>query len=492
MKKIFKLLPVALGLIALASCSSDDLFNEGGAVAQIETQGDAANVGVEDLYSTGITRSAHTASKALKWVTGDQFRIYDAELSKFDTYEFSHETSAFTRKYTTQRVANDAITYAVFPGENVSWTNFDEATGDVKDVMTIPEAITYNGSTEKNFDGTLAYVSNLPMTGAAQYDATYGAKVPQMKYMTAVLAVTLDNVQSKATWLKLSADKPLSGNFEAVLKDEAVLTKSADAATIVAPKNYIYVNIADAPRSRAIVYLPVIVDTYTTLKVEYTTDGAASTTATVASDDATASWTWIEIKDFVGSATSFTTTRGGSKQANSVLDAAFDFKLDTHTPEALTTVLSDRRSVTGSLNLNIDYLQFSEDESNTDAKWYTIKVPNMAADEVHIKMPNGIDNKTKNRSKLVIADADATNPYTGKIIFDLSDGTTAATVDNGLGTSLAIDVNLLNADVELVGNYAATNLGIKNAKSLKFGDGTVATTVDGTVTTNQAASGCPV
>lgn len=482
MKKIFKLLPVALGLIALASCSSDDLFNEGGAVAQIETQGDAANVGVEDLYSTGITRSAHTASKALKWVTGDQFRIYDAELSKFDTYEFSAETSAFTRKYTTQRVANDAITYAVFPGENVSWTNFDESNGEVKVVMTIPTVITYNGSSEKNFDGTLAYVSNLPMTGAAQYDETYGAKVPQMKYMTAVLAVTLDNAQSKATWLKLSADKPLSGNFEAVLKDEAVLTKSADAATIVAPKNYIYVNIADAPRSRAIVYLPVIVDTYTSLKVEYTTADSYTIANIESTDNPTSGSSpiaWTPIKDFVGSATSFTTTRGGSKQANSVLDAAFDFKLDTHTPEALTTVLSDRRDVTGALNLNIDYLEFSKAGSESpDAKWYTIKVPNMKADEVHIKMPTGIKNDTKNRSKLVIADADATNPYTGKIIFDLE---STGAITNGTN-KLEVEVNLKEAAIDMVGDWSDADGGItfKAANNITFGDGTTATKLNET------------
>lgn len=485
MKKIFKLLPVALGLIALASCSSDDLFNEGEAVAQIESQGDAANVGIEDLYSTGIMRSAHTASKALKWVTGDQFRIYDAELSKFDTYEFSAETGAFTRKYTTaQRVANDDITYAVFPGENVSWTNFNESNGEVKVVMTIPEAITYNGSTEKNFDGTLAYVSNLPMTGAAQYDATYGAKVPVMKYMTAVLAVKLDNVQSKATWLKLSANKPLSGNFEAVLKDEAVLVESADAATIVAPKNHIYVNIANAPRSRAIVYLPVIVDTYTTLKVQYTTDGATSTTATVASDDAGASWTWYDIKEFAtGSPASITTTRGGSKLPNSVLDAAFDFKLDTHTPEALTTVLSDRRDVTGSLNLNIDYLQFSKSETaSTDAQWYTIKVPNMAADEIHIKMPNGIKNgdsaPDNNRSKLVIADADATSPYTGKIILDLE---STGAITNGTN-KLEVEVNLKEAAIDMVGDWSDADGGItfKAANNITFGDGTTTTTLNET------------
>ena len=481
MKKIFKLLPVALGLIALASCSSDDLFNEGGAVAQIETQGDAANVGVEDLYSTGITRSAHTASKALKWVTGDQFRIYDAELSKFDTYEFSAETSAFTRKYTTQRVANDAITYAVFPGENVSWTNFDEATGDVKVVMTIPTFITYNGNSEKNFDGTLAYVSNLPMTGAAQYDETYGAKVPQMKYMTAVLAVTLDNAQSKATWLKLSADKPLSGNFEAVLKDEAVLTKSADAATIVEPKNYIYVNIADAPRSRAIVYLPVIVDTYESLKVEYTTADSYTVETIEAADTSDPSqFQWKTIKNFATPESPITTTRGGSKQANSVLDAAFDFQLDTHTPEALTTVLSDRRDVTGALNLNIDYLQFSKTETeSSDAKWYTIKVPNMKADEVHIKMPTGIDNNTKNRSKLVIADADATNPYTGKIILDLESATTGINNDVS-GTALSIEVNLKEAAIDMVGDWNdAKNFTLTKARAFQIGDGATTTTFNG-------------
>ena len=480
MNKIFKFIPIALGLVAMASCTNDDFLGEKSAVLS-EAGGDAVNVTVEDLYPN--MRSAHTASKGLKWVDGDQFRVYDAELSKYDTYEYTNATSAYTRKYTTQRVANDDITRAVFPSNYVSWTNYDEATGDVKVVMTIPDKITYNGSSEKDYAGTLAYLSNIPMQGPASYDEEYGAKLgndtEKISYMTGIVAVTLDNVQTKATWLKLEADKAIAGSFEAIIEKGAVL-KEANDGVITTPTNAIYVNIANAPRSRAIVYLPVIAQTYGDLKVSFATEAAADPTTIVPAN-------WTEIKQFATGATpSVTVPRAGSV-ANSVLETAYNFQLDTHTPEALTTVLSDRRDVTGELVLNIDYLQFSKDETtSTDAQWYTIKVPNMKADVLRIQMPNGIDNNTNNRKKLVIADADDSDPYTGKVILDLTNTGTITIGTNDLG----VEVNLDQADVTLAGDWSNADGGITVTKASAFniGDGNVTTTINDAVTLTAIAN----
>lgn len=476
MNKIFKFIPIALGLVAMASCTNDDFLGEKSAVLS-EAGGDAANVTVEDLYPN--MRSAHTASKGLKWVDGDQFRVYDAELSKYDTYEYTNATSAYTRKYTTQRVADDAISRAVFPSNYVSWTNYDEATGDVKVVMTIPDKITYNGSSEKDYAGTLAYLSNIPMQGPASYDEEYGAKLgndtEKISYMTGIVAVTLDNVQTKATWLKLEADKAIAGSFEATIEKGAVL-KEANDGVITTPTKAIYVNIANAPRSRAIVYLPVIAQTYGDLTVSFATDEVADPTTI-----APASWELI--KQFAtGTPASVTVPRAGSV-SGSVLETAYNFQLDTHTPEALTTVLSDRRDVTGELVLNIDYLQFSKDETtSTDAQWYTIKVPNMKADVLRIQMPNGIDNNTNNRKKLVIADADDSNPYTGKVVLDLTDAATGK-ITNGTN-DLGVEVNLEKADVTLAGDWSNADGGITVTKASAFniGDGNVTTTIDDPVT----------
>lgn len=481
MNKIFKFIPIALGLVAMASCTNDDFLGEKSAVLS-EAGGDAANVTVEDLYPN--MRSAHTASKGLKWVDGDQFRVYDAELSKYDTYEYTNATSAFTRKYTsTQRVANDDITRAVFPSNYVSWTNYNEATGDVKVVMTIPDKITYNGSSEKDYAGTLAYLSNIPMQGPASYDEEYGAKLgndtEKISYMTGIVAVTLDNVQTKATWLKLVADKAIAGSFEATIKKGAVLQEANDGV-ITTPTKAIYVNITNAPRSRAIVYLPVIAQTYGSLKVQYTTDAAVDA-------NGYPTGTFTDIKEFATGATpSVTVPRAGSVE-NSVLETAYNFQLDTHTPEALTTVLSDRRDVTGELVLNIDYLQFSKDETtSTDAQWYTIKVPNMKADVLRIQMPNGIDNNTNNRKKLVIADADDSNPYTGKVILDLTNTGTITTGTNDLG----VEVNLDQADVTLAGDWSNADGGITVTKASAFniGDGNVTTKIDDPVTLTAIAN----
>ena len=480
MKKIFKLLPVALGIVALASCSSDDLFNES-ASAQAEDLGEATNVVVEDLYSGEVTRSALTAGKVMKWCDNDRFRVYDSELAKFDTYKFTVATKAFSREFASQRVADDKITYAVFPGEKVSWASYDEATEDVKVVMTIPSVITYDGNTEKDFSGTLAYLSNIPMQGPATYDAQYqvhlGSSAQPIQYLTGIVAVTLDNVQTKATWLKLSADKAIAGAFEATLEADAVLKEAAADDVIKTPSKAIYVNIANAPRSRAIVYLPVIADNYTTLKVEYTTEGETETASTIEAKDAASPLTWNVIKDFVADPlVGVDVPRAGSVK-NSVLEANYDFQLDTHTPEALTTVLSDRKDVTGTLNLNVDYLQYST--TTADPKWYTIKVPNMKADVVNIKMPNGIDNTTNTQAKLVIADADNAHPYTGKIVLDLTDATTGKL---DATNKQDIEVNLTQAEVVFVGDWSnAKNFTLTKSRVLTIGDGKTTTAFNGNV-----------
>lgn len=482
MKKNFKFTSVALGLLVLASCSNEEDFFSNEAVAS-QTSGDAVNVVVEDLYPG--TRSAHTASKGIKWIAGDQMRIYDAELSKYDTYEYDG-TSKYSRKYATQRVANENITYAVFPGNLVSWTNFDEGTADVKAVMTLPDKIVYNGSSEKDFSGTLAYLSNIPMQGAAEYSATYGANMPSMKYMTGIVAITLDNVQSKATWLKLEAGATeyLAGSFEATLTDATpILAPTAESDVIKTPSNVVYVNITNAPRSRAIVYLPVIAQTYNDLAVSYTTDAAVD-----ANGYPTGAFTVI--KDFAPAAATVTVPRAGSV-SNSVLEANYDFQLDTHTPEALSTVLSDRASVTGTLNLNIDYLEFSVDEgTSTDAKWFTIKVPNMKADVVNIKMPTGIKNDVLERSQLVIADADDSNPFTGTIVLDLGN---AGTIQNNT-TDLGVTANLDKATLTLVGDWSDADGGITVTKANAFiiGDGTTATTIDDALTLTEITSSMTV
>ena len=462
MKNLFKLVPVALGLIAMASCSNDDIF-EGKTAVQQNIAGDAVNVTVEDLYPA--TRSAHTASKALKWTANDEFRVYNADLSKFNTWKYDG-TSKFVKKNAS--AADVTPAYAVFPANEVSWTSYDEVSGKVKVVMTLPDQITYDGNSEIDFNGTIAYLSNLPMQGVAQTDETYGVKMPKMQYMTGIVAITLDNVQTKATWLKVTADKNIAGSFVATLEADTKLVEAAAEDVIKTPTNILYVNVKNAPKSRAILYLPIIAQTYNTLTVEYTTEDVA-TPAEVGA------WEANKIKDFAPGAETVTVPRGGSV-TGSVLEANYDFQLDTHTPEALTTVFSDRRDVTGTLNLNIDYLEYSvAAAASADAKWKTIKVANMAADVVHVKMPNGIKNTPTIQDKLVIADADATKPFAGKIIFDLTSEATGI-LD---GTNKQdIEINLANAEVELVGDWSnAKSITVTKARKVVFGDGTTVTNI---------------
>lgn len=232
MKGIFKLFPVALALVALASCSSDDLTGDN--VAQVEFDPSKLYVTVEN-YGEDITRAgweAHpnaaktTLTKALFFQNGDQLKVYDEktnwrpQLWEYEgtanvTYTGSAgvaggESSIFTLKSTnakTQYVNG----YGVFPAalgefknENRSRMEFDLSPLKKMDYKT-------GASTKWAEDGKAYYVAYLPMWGVAKESAM------TMKYLTGILridmnlfpAITGANAATQTRYLVVVGDKQL-------------------------------------------------------------------------------------------------------------------------------------------------------------------------------------------------------------------------------------------------------------------------------------------
>lgn len=209
MKGILKLFPAALAVVALASCSNDDLLDKNGSQA---VNGKTMEATIEDF--TVMTRAAFAENKdddgkltarALVWNAGDSYKVY-GELATPDKYTLQNaydgkKTGTFdlmTDDYNTEPA------FAVFPYDKVeadrasskltvSLTDWTYATAEVKE----------DGYNQGGF------VSNVPMYGVCDEagDAAFG-------YMTGILRVDLSALPKKMTRLIVVTERPLTGTFE--------------------------------------------------------------------------------------------------------------------------------------------------------------------------------------------------------------------------------------------------------------------------------------
>lgn len=286
MKRLIKLFPVALGLLALASCSNDEFA--GGEYAQVGRQQLIANL--EAPNEAGTRAAFVPGTMSALWQKGDQFRVYDANLQKYDIYEC--DGSAIALKGSSAKV--EAHAKALFPGNQVFYAGYDDANDDIIAVMNIKNSWAYEG--QDVIGGTTGYVGALPMWGDVKTESAEKLEV-DLKYLTAYTDITVyGNFTNKIRVIAAAADvtedvikttevaaltaaqvdatTPLSGYFEAQLKDGGVLKKTDNAmvAATNSVKPYIEVTgLGAADESH--VYIPIIPATYKNLMIQYW-DGA--------------------------------------------------------------------------------------------------------------------------------------------------------------------------------------------------------------------------
>ena len=211
MKGILKLFPVALALIALASCSNDDLFEKGTSQA---VNGKTMEASIEDFSVQ--TRAAFAENKndegkankrALVWTVGDSYKVY-GELATADQYTLQN-TSAGKANGTFDLMTDDYNTqpaFAVFPYDAI------EADRASKKLTVTLNDWTYGTATVKDEGYNQgAFKSVVPMYGIIGEDAGAAA----FGYMTALLRVDLQKLPKKMTRLIVVTDRPLTGTFEA-------------------------------------------------------------------------------------------------------------------------------------------------------------------------------------------------------------------------------------------------------------------------------------
>lgn len=207
MKKFIKLLPVALGLISLASCSNEDFLS-----------GEQAN-DLSDKYvltateEDGITRAYKDFNQGnTTYQAAEVMRVYDSNMAKFDEFKFDATNKFFTigsgAATITEKNADGNLdyAYALFgtDGEKISyagWNGNNLALIKIADTQTYAEEVS-------SIDGeTRVYKENLPQWGTvtSEVAAKTTAKrsfTTSLRYLTGRVKVVFENGANNGTPVK--------------------------------------------------------------------------------------------------------------------------------------------------------------------------------------------------------------------------------------------------------------------------------------------------
>lgn len=235
MKKITRIVSVVLGALALASCSSDEMFSNA-ALEATQAEGDQM-IAVVDENPDAVTRYGFDNESTMNvWSTGDTYTVFDQSLVKAANYTLVDGYSGSKAGLFEVTKGKDVVDaegkstarYGVFPyrADNVisfadfAWTLY----------MTLPAEHAYEKITnqEKGDLGTKeAAVAPLPLWGAVTNEE--GSRKISFKMMTSLLKVDLSSIPAgyettKPAYLMVTSKKhKLNGRFK------ADITKQTDA-----------------------------------------------------------------------------------------------------------------------------------------------------------------------------------------------------------------------------------------------------------------------
>ena len=457
MKRIFKFIPAALAVVALSSCSNDDLFgSREGNLSQKNT----LKVTVQQINDGDITRAANFGDgNGMVWQDDDQITVYDDQLFIYDPYKYNATAKAFVLDEDEMELIDEPA-YALFPtayfAEDES-TNWERATDRVWVKANIPAQMKYgapsddataDGDPYVTANGKTAYVSLLPMWGTASKNGE--TTEATMQYMTAIIKVQLTNAMGNVNYLYVRGFKDiagtqyaqLNGDFKAYLSEtgrtplaSTTLASNEDADET---KNYIEVDISNINKATSIIYIPVPVGHYGKLQVWATkTQVANPGLKTTLIDPADKIYDFVD-KDFE------------VKFYGSLTKKVYD--VDGSNVEKLNDLLeANKDEVKDELVLNCAGTSATATAVNPAGE--TVTLPNMAAGSVELKLKGITGGALKFEG----------SEFSKKFILNL------ATTDQ------PITIDLPNADIVLAGDFNNKDVTILNAKSLTFGDGTAPT-----------------
>ena len=437
MKNFAKFIPVALGLLTLASCSSDDLFGDKTQFAEEAQPGDLV-VEMEGLQEEGsvFTRSfidATTNTATRKYVPLDELRVYDNDLHKYDIYAFTwtHESEnqgRFRRKNTDPNITEPK--WAIYPKADVvngSWT-YNEVTNMSRTevTMNIPSDMEYDATysvTDTEFKTPL-YKDVLPRWGAVSSINKGDQLEASLKYMTGVLRLKLAGIPDYAPYVLIkmlvggleSNQVVMTGPFTAAIArgdnpdPNAMLTMQATKAqwgaeTGIRVKMKAPEDLVGVAKSHAVVYVPLVttVDPFT--NNETFVDVVVYAPTESSTYDPAIKGDWKEIKRFANKKIERAKLYGNKSELNLAVDGddvnSINDALDLSEPDEETIILEAT---------NADGIEACAGGNNT------IKIPNKAGvKNVIIDLSNGVYGCATGTT-LYIQDKDPGNRFTGNVL----------------------------------------------------------------------------
>lgn len=492
MKGFTKLIPAALAVFALASCTSDDLQLQVGdkAPQQDLEQGDLIitydPLDNEKAGTRAFRQGDFSMSQPRPMVygEGDIFKVYDPDMFKYEAYEFNYngQGNAFFKK---NNVTISDPQFVLFPGDKVMRGYYNSDNDKTYAEIEIPRVIEYGADSETFVDaeGTVVgYAYNLPQLGLA--NPLEGGKMGanKLRHLTAILKVDLKNVFSNATWLRITnqAGKVMSGTIAAVLdvssedaRKAVKLDPSLNKPDLVTYPD-MYVDLRNVPSPNSVIFIPILegLTEADNIKLEFT--------AYTGDLDETPGSDWLALIEQGDAGWGAATTEqkwvntgmefpGVNFKHNNLYEGQYEFSFDNMSPNKITQLLDQYKETT--LDINIDLTKDLAMDDNTIANpaGYEILVPTLTNDkDIAINLASTFasitNDATNTATKLVIANAPGAD-FTGTFTLNVADKLPAA-------TALDIDVDLPNADVVLLGdfdNITNKNLNLIAANSVTIG-----------------------
>lgn len=495
MKKFIKFIPAALAVVALASCSNDDLFEKNGTPIN---KGKAISVFVEGNDATRSGIQEGETSNQFVWTEGDEFKLYGVSSRLTNSYVFAETTPAVADGYTKASVEaylrgtdnlapSEKLAYALYPsydnlpaGNALKNKNFFNSEYFSQFEMVLPAE--WNYDTDLAEDGV--YYAQFPMWGEAD---TEGNKVT-FKYTTAFMRLELSGLSASSTAeIILTADKQLSGRFVGNVKEGGdpngadvpyPALEAADAEVAAGTYNLqttaelttawtadvLYSTLTPAQlklqqvkinldrlsnNDKRIIYLPIPAQNYGLLSIvlNYPDENR---------------------QDVIREAKALNLE--GKRGAFGKITKSYSVTDQFYYPSDINQELYDNRTKTNTLNYKSDVVMTVDNGNGTLKEGgNTVMMPAMATDQVILNFIN-TDATAINgpANTLYIKDRDASAPFTKKLVIN--------TKSIKVGK---LEINLPQADVVLIGgddtNGLFGKITVKAAKSLTFGDNNVVT-----------------
>ena len=505
MKKFAKLIPVALGLLTLASCSNDDLLGESAAQQgsiKLEKGEMLVTLAQPQEDGSGFTRGYTSRDmKQRRWWSGvDKLMVYGSQFGAYDTWMFIQAEDEASGKF--KLVSSPAYVaepkWALFPFEQIEngkWTSKGSMYNSSSEVdVILPQTIKYDAAYDAanfNIGDAPYYLDDLPRYGevtsinGGEYLST------KLNFMTAILRLQLAGTPKYANGIRVQlreAGDPaktlaINGTFTVKIAQNDVMIPGASIqangyAIDADVDGAIYVYIEDIDRlvkednEHSVIYLPlpvwnkqvdIVVSIPDITGTEYDGDEDGNIA------DGTI---WKEYKVFKNKTIQLGKVYGNKSEYNLAIDGTNPEAIS----DALELVQTDEETITLVANNPIDVCEAT---SNT-----TIEIPNKegvkniiidlragldgcAADQtLNIVYKNSSDKFTGNVT-LITPDVDGTYPV--KLNVDLDESGFAIVQGGGLKVDAANTIDI-DAKEFVVGNedkFTPTVLN-NNSGSLKF------------------------